>query len=473
MLWLVISISFVFILELLHCFVPINIRTSRKVLRLFITHKGGVKEKLNICVRKRENDKLYRFTSESDAYLKQENGAVYIYYPYKERVYAKNYTLDNDVTVKVKRLKPRFFFTTMVVIVYLLFFLLGKFYIQDEIIPAYISSTYPVTLTHDYSEFINYNAYEGVHNYLVIGSDAREGMTTPHADVIILLSFNENTQKLNVCSILRDIYVSMQDKNTLIIDDLNPSLPNYDLLAENAANTQWFKAKLNYAVNLQYISDSEKYTAEELYAEGLNSLVNCIEYNFRMPIKGVINVSWIEFIKLIDALGGVDIEITEDMLITKIEEDRVYGITPVLNNQNILYNKYDEFEGSGLQHLNGNMALAYVRLRYIVDSTNSDIERTGRIRDFTLKLLEQKGTDFFKLANSDTIAEISTGIYSSLSHEELCELLDKVFSLPSPIDQGTLPYKSHDYEANGVQYIAVDGKNEPRLDIQAQNILCN
>lgn len=298
-------------------------------------------------------------------------------------------------------------------------------------------------------------------------------MQTPHADVMLLISINENTKKMNVCSLLRDTYIDMQDKSTIVIDDLDPSLPNYEYLSRNASKTQWIKAKLNYAVNLQNLNDTESHTDQEYYAEGLNSLVNCIEYNFRMPITGVINISWTEFIKAIDILGGIDIEITEEMLITQIDDDHAYGIIPVLNNQNSLYNLTDQFDKAGIQHLNGNKALAYVRLRYIVGSTNSDVERTGRIRSFVVSLIKQQNIGIIKLARPKSIEFLASGIYSSLSEEELCELVDLLLFLPSPTDCGSLPYKFHDYTSNNVRYIAVDGKHEPRLDIQAQAILCN
>ena len=473
MLILTIIICIIFVLEIAIGSRPIAIHRKRKKLYFTLKYNNGYKEKFLIQINKNSN-RIYRFpNTNNEVYLEVINNHIYINSTYREKLYAKKYIFENG-TIKLKKIKPRFFLTFATSFIILSALCIGKYYIKTNIVPAYVSSTYKVHLIHDYDTYIDHNSYEGIHNYLIVGSDAREGMMTPHADVIILLSFNENTKKLNICSILRDIYVSMENKKALTIQDLDPSLPNYEVLKNTAADTKCFKSKLNYAVNLQHIDDNFKeHSVEEKYAEGLNSLVNCIEYNFRIPIKGVVNISWQEFIKFIDAMGGIDIEITEEMLITKIDNNHAYGITPVLDNQNSLYKTNDVFKSSGIQHLNGNKALAYTRLRYTVNGTNSDVERSQRIRHFTIEMMKQKGKELFTLAEPTKVSYISKGIYSSLSNNELYELVDIILSLPTPVDKNTLPYQYHNYVSNGVQYLAVNGKEEPRLDIQAKKLLCN
>ena len=72
MLLVTIIIGTVFLPELLYCFIPIQfLRFQRtKMLRLKITHKGGVKEKLRIRIQNGKNRK-YQIAAESNAYLKQ------------------------------------------------------------------------------------------------------------------------------------------------------------------------------------------------------------------------------------------------------------------------------------------------------------------------------------------------------------------------------------------------------------------
>ena len=475
MLLVTIMIGTVFLLELLYCFIPIQfLRFQRtKMLRLKITHKGGVKEKLRIRIQNGENRK-YQIATESNAYLKQNGKNLFLYSPYQQKLYAnKRYSLENGTTMQVQRQKPRFLLTILLVIAFLMTVIFSEAYIQHTTVPAFATSTYPVVLTHDYAEYIDTEAYAGIENYLIVGSDAREGMLTPHADVMLLVSFNTNTKTIKLFSLSRDFLVSMQDKSIPSIDDLDPSLPNYEAL-KKSAGTQWFKAKLNAALTLQYIDESE-HTTEEFYAQGLNNLVNCIEWNFKMPIQGIINFSWEDFCKTIDALGGVDIEITKEMLITEVEEDGVTvdGIIPVLDDLNRLFETNYHFkETPGIQHLNGTKSLAYVRLRHIKGSLNSDLERAERIRNFVLQLISQKKSDLFSIIQKDKISEIADGIYTSLTEEELYSLVKEIYRFPSIENGGLLIKEFHDEIIHDTQYLIADGKNEPILEEQAKEALC-
>ena len=475
MLLVTIIIGTVFLLELLYCFVPIQfLRFQRtKMLRLKITHKGGVKEKLRIRIQNGKNRK-YQIAAESNAYLKQDGKNLFLYSPYQQKLYAnRRYSLENGTAMQVQRRKPRFLLTILLVIAFLMTAIFSKAYIQNTTVPAFAASTYPVVLTHDYAEYIDTENYAGIKNYLIVGSDAREGMMTPHADVMLLVSFNTNTKTIKLFSLSRDFLVSMQDKSIPSIDDLDPSLPNYEAL-KKSADTQWFKAKLNAALTLQYIDESE-HTTEEFYAQGLNNLVNCIEWNFKMPIQGIINFSWEDFCKTIDALGGVDIEITKEMLITEVEEDGVTvdGIIPVLDDLNRLFGTNYHFkETPGIQHLNGTKSLAYVRLRHIKGSLNSDLERAERIRNFVLQLISQKKSDLFSIIQKDKISEIADGIYTSLTEEELHSLVKEIYKFPSIENRGLLIKEFHDEIIHDTQYLIADGKNEPILEEQAKEALC-
>ena len=438
-----------------------------------ITHKGGVKEKLRIRIQNGKNRK-YQIATESNAYLKQNGKNLFLYSPYQQKLYAnKRYSLENGTTMQVQCQKPRFLLTILLVIAFLMTVIFSEAYIQHTTVPAFAASTYPVVLTHDYAEYIDTEAYAGIENYLIVGSDAREGMLTPHADVMLLVSFNTNTKTIKLFSLSRDFLVSMQDKSIPSIDDLDPSLPNYEAL-KKSAGTQWFKAKLNAALTLQYIDESD-HTTEEFYAQGLNNLVNCIEWNFKMPIQGIINFSWEDFCKTIDALGGVDIEITKEMLITEVEEDGVTvdGIIPVLGDLNRLFGTNYHFkETPGIQHLNGTKSLAYVRLRHIKGSLNSDLERAERIRNFVLQLISQKKSDLFSIIQKDKISEIADGIYTSLTEEELHSLVKEIYRFPSIENGGLLIKEFHDEIIHDTQYLIVDGKNEPILEEQAKEALC-
>ena len=103
--------------------------------------------------------------------------------------------------------------------------------------------------------------------------------------------------------------------------------------------------------------DIEGYGTEKLthaYAyEGASLLISTIKNNFGIDVDKYIAVSFESFEKIIDILGGVEINVSEK------EVSQINGV----NN-------------SGIQTLNGSQALAYSRIRYI----DSAYERDNRQR---------------------------------------------------------------------------------------------
>lgn len=464
----------VFIIEVSIGFVPFFRIFPIKTIRGRIKYSNGTKDKLKITVKEKDLDKPYKLTHGSDSYIQLDKRRIYIFNPYKERLHAKTYVLDNGDRVTFKRRKPRLLFTFITLAVIIAVFASGILYMKKELVPSFSTSVIPVKLTHHYGDETDHDAYDGIFNLMLVGSDAR-GDLNPRADVIMIFSFNEKKRTLRYCSVSRDLYVEMRDISIMTTNDFNKDSPGYEYLIKHAAKTQWYRDKLNSAVNLQYINDGEVHSPEEHYVMGLNSLVDTVEHNFKMPIHGVINLSWSDFMKVIDYIGGVDAEITEQMLKTEYTDKIVYGIIPVLENQNELFGLNDKFGEAGVQHLNGNQALAYVRLRYMVESEdNSDVGRSARIRSLFKSIFLQKGPDIIKSANTELIPEIAGGIYCSLSPEELNRLSDFVMTLPYPVNAGLLPYDYHTYidSETGVDYIAVDGKYEDRLEVQARKVIC-
>lgn len=165
---------------------------------------------------------------------------------------------------------------------------------------------------------------EEIVNILLIGQDARPGETRARSDVMILVTINKTDKTLTMTSFLRDLYVQ---------------IPGYKNNRLNAA----------YAWG------------------GMELLDNTLEYNFGIRVDGNLEVNFDRFADLIELLGGVDIEITAN------EAAQI--------NQSLGY----EALGSGTQHLNGDQALAYARIRKI----DSDFNRTNRQRKLLTALIEK------------------------------------------------------------------------------------
>jgi LCP family protein required for cell wall assembly len=170
---------------------------------------------------------------------------------------------------------------------------------------------------------------DGVVNILLIGNDSRENGEDGRSDAMILLSISSKTKKIYMTSLLRDIYVD---------------IPGHDGNRLNAAYS---------------------YGGPEL-------LLETVEKNFDITVNRYVLVNFEAFAALVDAVGGVELELTS------AEVELVNGY---LWEYNILTDRpegtdYLDTSVSGLIHLNGPQALAYSRNRYI----GTDFGRTERQR---------------------------------------------------------------------------------------------
>lgn len=200
---------------------------------------------------------------------------------------------------------------------------------------------------------------EDVKNILLVGVDAREGETVSRSDSMMIVSINQKTKKMKITSFLRDSYVE---------------IPEHGYNKLNASMT-W---------------------------GGIDLLWDTLEYNFKIKIDNYMMVDFIAFEKMIDALGGVDVPITEKE--ASYLNDTWYKWTLTGNELNYDY-------GDSV-HLNGEEALMFCRIRKL----DSDFERTRRQRDtissIKHELMHTNPVELIKLANG-VLPNIETDITSS------------------------------------------------------------
>ena len=149
-----------------------------------------------------------------------------------------------------------------------------------------------------------------VKNIALLGIDSSEG-DVGRSDSIMILTLDNIHKKIKLTSIMRDSYVGIE---------------GYGL------------DKINHAY---------AYGGPELSIKTLNE-------NFDLNIKDFMSVNFSSLIDIIDKIGGVTINVTEEEL------PHISGI-----------------KSSGEQLLNGKQALAYSRIRY---ATGGDYKRTERQR---------------------------------------------------------------------------------------------
>lgn len=164
-------------------------------------------------------------------------------------------------------------------------------------------------------------------NILLVGQDTYSNRSRSRTDTMILCTVNKETKTLTMTSFMRDLYVV---------------IPGYQ----------------DQRLNVPYVLG------------GFQTLYDTLEYNFGVEVEHGIAVNFSSFPQVIDAVGGVDIELTSSE-------------AKYLNGQEGSWNLR-----SGVNHLNGKQALAYSRIRKL----DSDFGRTNRQRKVLTAVLNKAKT---------------------------------------------------------------------------------
>jgi len=185
-------------------------------------------------------------------------------------------------------------------------------------------------------------ATQNVTTIMLVGQNYREGEEHYLSDTMIMCTINRDTNTLTMTSLLRDLYVP---------------IPAY-------AGHGPGRNRINVCYHMGTIwTGSVK--------GGMEMLALCVEQNFGIPIDHTVEVDFVAFEKVIDLMGGVDIDLTQ------AEAD-------YLNSDACAYYGFDEFS-AGPQTLNGLEALAYARIRAI----DGDFQRTNRQRNVINSLIQK------------------------------------------------------------------------------------
>ncbi len=216
-------------------------------------------------------------------------------------------------------------------------------------------------------------------NILLIGNDARDGDTAPRSDSMILCTFNTETKTITMTSFLRDTYVQ---------------IPNF-----NRGD------KLTHAFHWGGYYGTSMDAGNGGIASAIEVLDSTLEYNFGVKIDGNLCVDFAAFEKVIDQVGGVDIDLTE-------KEARH------------LNKRYGFSLSSGINRLNGKEALGYARIRDI----DSDIVRAGRQRTVVMALIDKaRGMNFVQL--NDLLMEVLPMITTDMSDQQIMEYAMALFPM--------------------------------------------
>lgn len=214
---------------------------------------------------------------------------------------------------------------------------------------------------------------EGYTNIALFGLDNRgsDNYSSGNSDSIMIVSINNDTKEIKIVSVFRDTYLSVGDG-------------------------KYRKANSAYATG------------------GATQAVQMLNSNLDLNISAYVSVDWKALVEAIDALGGIDIELTNaeldpmNMYIPEIDAMTGYSTSPVTS--------------AGLTHLNGTQATAYTRVRY---TAGDDFKRASRQR-----IVLQAMLDKAKQSNVGTLIEICNevfdDIYTSLELKDIIALAKDV-----------------------------------------------
>lgn len=247
----------------------------------------------------------------------------------------------------------------------------------------------------------------GVVNILLIGNDSRSKGEDGRSDAMILLSVSSKTKSIHMTSLLRDMYVQ---------------IPGYKGNRLNAAYS---------------------YGGAEL-------LMQTVEDNLEIEINRYILVNFQAFANLVDAVGGIKLELSNE---------EVQWVNAYLNEYNMLEGKpidtdYLDTSLSGMIHLNGPQALAYSRNRYI----GTDFGRTERQRKILSAVIKK-----LPLTMVTNPVELINGLFPNLTTNltqneclRLSLLVGKLFTYD--IIQGSIPVEGSFKNASirGMDVLEVD-----------------
>ena len=256
-------------------------------------------------------------------------------------------------------------------------------------------------------------------NILLVGQAARDGEAERFADTMILCTVNTYEKTVTLTSLLRDTLVQY---------------PNYT--DTNGKNHSGGKIKLTSIYHNGYICTNS--TAD---AMGLMNLT--LYKNFGIEVDYDVEIDFDAFIKAINLINGLDVELTA-------------AEAKYLND---FHDRYYYEMKEGKNWLDGSTALAYVRMRKAEGDGESDIKRTSRQRIFMEALLDKVKklsiSDLQNLAN-----EVLPLVTVSMTNSEITDLLMKMLPMLSGLEiktSGTCPVRAKGYSWGDMVDIYGDG----------------
>lgn len=264
---------------------------------------------------------------------------------------------------------------------------------------------------------------ETYRNIALFGIDSRgsEFDDSTHSDTIIIVSINNKTGEVKMASVYRDTMLKIVDSNGDV--------------SYTKANAAFFKG-------------------------GPECAINMLNTNLDLNITDYAVVNFTGLTKIIDALGGIDVNLTDE------EMEYVNGY--LTETRLITGLDAPDLTHSGQVHLSGLQATAYCRIRYVTfydeDGTKyaNDMGRTARQRSVIKKIVEKA-----KVAGVGQVLQVVDSILhyntedekiitTSLSLDEVMDLVPTLIKFTLSESAG-FPFTCDTPKINGASMVVAQG----------------
>ncbi len=271
---------------------------------------------------------------------------------------------------------------------------------------------------------------KGMHHYMLICVDswATDLNDLGFTDGLVLVTVDEVARRVMLTSFIRDMLISRPH----VPDDAGQHAADYT--PGQISDTYTF-GRINYIA--QKIGNARK-NGEKLYTVGqaFDTLIDTINRHFDLRIEDYIVVDFRQVQNIVDALGGVDVELTAHEASYLANKNAISrdATTPAL-------------AGAGVYHLPGYVAVIYMRCRGVIniEGESQDLGRTRRARIVLTAIADSLKNATYEEAQRLLNVVTENTLYTNMTASDLLEAMNLALELKgTPVEGIRMPVSNRE-----------------------------
>ena len=230
---------------------------------------------------------------------------------------------------------------------------------------------------------------EEFHTVLLMGSDEGNDRMGLRTDTIIIALVHEASGRAALVSVPRNLKRLEFPPGTLLADEYPDGFEDEE---GGLVNSLYITVENDDQLNAAYgtgVADA-----------GVQALMEGLSYSLGITLDDYALINSCGFVKVVDAIGGITIDIDRKLPMPSKLRCSNYRLTPTI--------------GPGETYMDGTKALGYVRSR----TGDSDYQRMGRQRLLLQTIVDEIGIDDLLLRFGDLAAALKDNVSTSMSVEE-------------------------------------------------------